>query len=363
MRDKLIRWIIYIAGIVCAFAFLSIRISPGMMNVVLKIKTYPEFEDFTKYGELYMFCMVNDYKEDLPQAQVKYRLSSKNPALSQADILVFGDSQFDHSRHLNVPEALGDTLQKKAYYHRYTMPHWAYVLSLLKANNYRNNGRKPLVFETTERYIHNRFINDPDVFFKDPRSKPKKILALIRDRLFNTEAEYLYNILLKRSYFTTDIYACISTLKFRLFDMISSMTPRYTTGDDNWLFYKDNIDHFYCNYSDKDIETVCDNILKLSGLLKERYDLDFIFLPLPEKYTLYHHIINNDDDSDFLNKVYAGLDKRNVPYINLLRPFKDTGEYVYPRTDTHLNELGVSITVSKVLDLIKNDTTYNYLFN
>ena len=363
MREKRLKWIIYLAGIICTIVFLSIRISPEMMNIFLKIKTYPEFEDFTKYGELYMFCMVNEYKEDLPQSEVKYRLSSKNPPLQEADILVFGDSQFDHSRHRNVPEWLGDTLDKKAYYHRYTMPHWGYVLSILKASNYQNDERKLLIFESTDRFIHNRFINDPDVFISNTRSGFRKTIALIRDRLFNIESEYLFNIILKRSYFTTDIYACIATMKFKMFRMISSMTPKYTRGKDGWLFYKDNIDHFYLNYSEQDIETVCNNIQKLSILLKERYNLDFIFLPLPEKYALYHHIVNNDKDNDFLNEVYAELDKRDVPYINLLTPFSDTNEYVYPRTDTHLNETGTHIAVSQVLNFLKNDTTYNYLFN
>lgn len=363
MREKLLKWIIYITGIACAFVFISTRISPEMMNLILKIKTYPEFEDFTKYGELYMFCMVNDYKEDLPQAKIKYRLSPKHPNLEDADILVFGDSQFDHSRHRNVPEWLGDTLNKQVMYHRYTNPHWAFILSYLQANNYSNTDRKLLVFETTERYIHNRFMDDPDVFFNDTRDKLRKTIALVRDRLFNAESEYLYNIVLKRSYFTTDIYAFISTIKFRLFGFISGMTPKYTTGDDKWLFYKDNIDHFYTEYAEEDIETVCNNIKKLSDLLKERYNLDFVIMPLPEKYTLYHSIVNNEADDDFLDRIYSEFDKRQIPYVNLLAPLKNAGDYVYPKTDTHYNEKGSEIALEELLNELKKDTTYNYIFN
>lgn len=362
-RERHLTWIIYCSGIICAFIFLSVRISPKMMNTILKTKTYAEFEDFTKYGELYMFSMVNDFKEDLPQAKEKYRLSSKQPRLDEADVLFFGDSQFDHSRHKNVPERLNDSLDKKVFYHRYIDPHWAFILSYLEANKYTNDDKKLVVFESTERYIYNRFISDPDVLLSDTRSEKRKMIATIRGRLFNPEAEFLYTILLKRSYITSDIYSLIATIKFRLFGLISSMTPKYTLGDSPWIFYKENIDHFYTDYSDEDISKICDNIKKLAILVKERYNLDFIFVPLPEKYTLYHNKVNNDKESDFLQRVYNGLEQRQVPYVQVLDTLKKSDELVYPRTDTHLNEKGSMITFEKLMDVIKKDTTLNYLFN
>ena len=56
-------------------------------------------------------------------------------------------------------------------------------------------------------------------------------------------------------------------------------------------------------------------------------NLDFIFIPLPEKYALYHRIVNNDNDDDFLIKVYAGLDKRQIQYINLCILFNATVDF------------------------------------
>ncbi|NJK87870.1 MAG: hypothetical protein HC906_19820 [Bacteroidales bacterium] len=145
--------------------------------------------------------------------------------------------------------------------------------------------------------------------------------------------------------------------------MISSSTPKYKLGNEPWLFYKENIDHFYTSYSDDDIRLICDNIKKLSELVKREYNLDFVFIPLPEKYTLYHKIVNNDKESDFLEKVYRGLAERNVLYIDLLDTLKTTHGYVYPRTDTHLNENGSEIAFEKLLNVIQQDTTFNYLFN
>ena len=47
MSEKMLKTLIYIAGAVCLYAFIAIRI-PGLYNMVLKEKQIPEYWENTK---------------------------------------------------------------------------------------------------------------------------------------------------------------------------------------------------------------------------------------------------------------------------------------------------------------------------
>ena len=118
MSEKALRWIINIAGIVCLYVFLAIRILP-LFNGILLEKYIPEYWENTKWGELYYFNMIRHFREkNLPKYRIKYRFTKKNPKVSNADILAFGDSFLDFSRMTTFPEQLSDSLNKKVFYAR-----------------------------------------------------------------------------------------------------------------------------------------------------------------------------------------------------------------------------------------------------
>ncbi len=122
MNEKLLKTIIYIAGALCLYAFIAVRV-PGMFNAVLKEKIIPEYWENTKYGELYYFNFIHQFREDgLPPHSQKYRFSEKHPSVEEADLLLFGDSYFDFTRMKTFPERLGDTLGKRTFYARMDRP-------------------------------------------------------------------------------------------------------------------------------------------------------------------------------------------------------------------------------------------------
>ena len=96
MSEKLLKILIYLAGIVCLFGFISTRYLP-LLNSVLTEKMIPEHWEFTKYGELYYFNYISHFREELPDPIRKYRFSEKHPDFGEADILMFGDSFLDIS--------------------------------------------------------------------------------------------------------------------------------------------------------------------------------------------------------------------------------------------------------------------------
>ena len=167
--------------------------------------------------------------------------------------------------------------------------------------------------------------------------------------------------MLKRSYLTTFIYSEIATIKFDLFKNITSLTPVYLkNGKDSWLFYYDQVNDnktsFYYKHSQAEMDSICDNMSDLAYELKKKYNMTLVYLPMPAKYTLYHTVINNDEYNQFLPRLYDGLKKRNVNYINVYNDFCNSDTLLYYHTDSHWNQKGIDIAYKKTITYLKKDS-------
>lgn len=356
MSEKLLKILIYIAGFVCLYAFIAIRVPP-MFNAVLQEKIIPEYWENTKYGELYYFSFVKHFREEgLPEYHEKYRYTEKHPTLDQADILLFGDSFFDFTRMTTFPERLGDTLNKHAFYARMDRP-----LLYLAEHEYTSSEEKVMIFESAERYIPERFLL-PHTMERppDPRSGIRKQVADVRDFIFTENTDLLYGTLLSRSYMTTGLYSASTTLKFDLFKFITDMTPVYTLEEETpWLFYHDQLNgdpsSFYYQHSQEEIDNYCDNIVDLASKLHTEYNMKMVFMAIPSKYTICHSVVNEDEYNQFLPRLYEGLEARGLPCIQVYEDFVESDELLYYSTDTHWNKKGLDIALNntvKILDTL-----------
>ena len=364
MSEKALKVIIYVAGIVCLYAFLAIRIQP-MFNLVVQEKIIPEYWENTKYGELYYFNFIKHFREkNLPEYHEKYRHSDRHPSMQEADILTFGDSFFDFTRFITFPEQLGNKMDKRVYYERYHDP-----LESLYKEKYTGDRDKVLIYESAERYIPIRFSRTHTINPRiDKRNSLRKKAAAVRDWLFLEDTEAKYTMLLNRSYPTTNVYSTISTLKFDKFGYITSLTPKYTLDYDiPWLFYHEQLNEepssFYYHHTDDEINYYCDNIKDLSEKLDSAYHLKMVFMPIPSKYTIYHNLINNDEYNNFLPRLYAGLEKRGVPVVKLYDDFNNADEIIYLGTDTHWNQKGIDIALKEVISELSSYYSDSYIAN
>jgi hypothetical protein len=92
MKNTIAKWLVSLAGLICLYAFLSVRFE-SLFNIIMKEKVLPEYFENTKYGELYYYNYIKYFRErDLPRYITKYRHTSKHPKMADADILTFGDS-------------------------------------------------------------------------------------------------------------------------------------------------------------------------------------------------------------------------------------------------------------------------------
>lgn len=356
MNEKLLKILIYIAGFVCLYAFVAIRV-PGMYNFILKEKIIPEYWENTKYGELYYFGLVKHFKEEgMPHYNEKYRYTEKHPDVQDADILMFGDSFFDFTRMTTFPERLGDATDQRAFYARMDRP-----LRYLVENQYENTEEKLVIFESAERYIPERFVEAHSMKPPpDPRSGIRKKVADLRDLIFQDNTDVLYSTMIARSYFTTDLYSASTTLKFDLFEYITDQTPVYSLDEEMpWLFYHDQLNgepsSFYYQHSQGEIDNYCDNIADLSAKLYEHYKLKMVFMAIPSKYTIYHTLVNEDQYNDFLPRLYKGLEERGIPYIPIYDDFLEAKaeDWIYYGSDTHWTQKGMDIALNKTLKVLE----------
>lgn len=361
-KTVLLKIAIYTSGVICLYAFIAVR-SVTIFNLGSREKLITGYWDNTKYGELYYFNYVKHFKEKgLPQVGQKFQFSAKQAPLSDADMLIFGDSFFDMCRPTQFPIEVQQRLKKNIHFEYFSFP-----LSFLNQNNYQNNKPKLLILESVERYIATRFMQPqtPD-FTVNTRSPFRNHLSLIKDKIFDSRSEELYDALLKRSYLTTDAYSEIATLKFDLFGYISKLTPKYSFKDTvPWIYYHEevnsNITSFYYQYSDEQIEQISENILLLSTQLKEKYNLQMVFIPVPSKYTICHNRINDDKYNEFLPRLQKKLDEKGVKYIDFYHPFKASKELLYIPTDTHWSEKGLGLAVQLTMEYLeKNNLTGDY---
>lgn len=354
MKHKKLLFLISVLGIICIYAFLAVRIFP-FMNFVLSEKMDPRTHDFKKYGDLYYYNCIADFKKDLPSNVREYATSEKNPAMNNADILTFGDSFFKVSFQKTLPERLSDTLNLKVYSYITEDPTQANPFCELNAANIVKNGNsRYMIFETVERNIAVKFGEKYDVSCTRNEQKKSASQAAI-NFVFKNNSEKLYAVMLKRGYFFNHLYEFFATMRFKLFGYISPLTEKYNNMTrDPWLFYYKEYGTetgcFYYDYRDEEIQTYADNILAMSENLKANYNLDLIFMPIPNKYTIYHSMINKDKYNNFLPRLYSELDKRHVRYVNLYDEFSTSKDTLYYGTDTHWNKKGVDKALELTLE-------------
>ncbi|GAB4322991.1 MAG: hypothetical protein Kow00127_15680 [Bacteroidales bacterium] len=368
MKEKVLKYVIAVGGVIALYAFLAVRILP-LFNLAMVEPRHPEYFEFTRYGEQYYVSYVSHFREILPTPVDKYRLSDRNPDLEDADIIAFGDSFFDFSRQKTVAERLHDSLDVPVH----AVRGW-YPLDYLNSHDFHPGKPRLIIYEVVERNLHQRFIEKHDLNWEGNDYMDISSLSLprrIKHWIFDIKSEELYSLLLQGSWLTTGFYSLFATWKFDLFGFIASRTPVYSLHnkyDTPFLFYditvNDEPTGFYHPHPDSLIDVYCQTLSDLAQQLEERYNLKMIFVPVPNKYTMYYDVVEPDDRyNQFLPRFYRKMDQYGINYVNLYKPFSNSGKLLYYGTDSHWNKNGVDIAVEKILEKVKQEPEYQVLIN
>lgn len=156
----------------------------------------------------------------------------------------------------------------------------------------------------------------------------------------------------EENYLNSSISELISTLNFRIFKQISPLTPKYSLNP-KLLFYRDEVDFYLNQPSLNDIAQIADNLAYISQYLKTNYNINFIFIPMPTKYTIYHRLAGETKENTFFPSLFDELDKHKINYVDLYHPFTNSKEILYLPSDTHWNTSGINIGVSQTVSTVK----------
>ncbi len=84
--------------------------------------------------------------------------------------------------------------------------------------------------------------------------------------------------------------------------------------------------------------------------------IDFIFIPLPNKETVYYELVPFEKQPDFLDSLHFYLTKKGVRTINTKELFdfwKNEGAELYHSDDTHWNKNAANILSDEIIEILK----------
>ena len=105
---------------------------------------------------------------------------------------------------------------------------------------------------------------------------------------------------------------------------------------------------------EKSIRNIVNIINEYNEYFKSRH-ISFLFMPIPNKETIYFDLIPTRPNFTILKQVLKGCKQAGIPTIDLLSAFESSrkiGGNPYQIDDTHWNSLGVDIAAGKSADMI-----------
>lgn len=111
---------------------------------------------------------------------------------------------------------------------------------------------------------------------------------------------------------------------------------------------------------DKQVNTIADRVASIRDLLKNKYNVELIFVIIPNKYSIYNDFIEGSFRADnFLLKLSEKLEKLSVRNIDLYSKYvkyrnEDDSELLYYSDDTHYTKRGKFILVDEIVKKVED---------
>ena len=115
---------------------------------------------------------------------------------------------------------------------------------------------------------------------------------------------------------------------------------------DNSFFFLGDADR---SPSDEDLDALADRLVRYRDFLADR-NIDFIFLPVPNKRTIYYDLVPLDSQPVFLARLIRKLRAEDIRVLDTLELFNlNAGEQLlYFKDDTHWNERATLLAYSEL---------------
>jgi hypothetical protein len=347
--DKIIKSLMFFLGGLATIGFLITKNSAALNRA-----TSGDY----RYGDLYRFSKIEQFR---PEAALPRGKSENQDSIDQgrkqpdrSDVIFLGDSfgfcdWGETPFHMQLQQKLGTSMFSVYNGHHEMYCRDPYLL--LESETNHAGFRRVLVYEIAERSIQWQFEHPISTNEVQPDGA-KAFLAgsweNIRQCVFdNSEAKT--ETLLKHSPLTSPAIVFWNTAEFELFRRIPIETPLYSLKPP-FLFYKDEVASFEAVHDEQLIGKLADNIASLDRNLREQFGCTLVFVPVPNKITIYSRYVIGQPYDDFLPRLCAALKMCGVRTIELLPLFQKQTGLIYWPTDTHWNNQGIRLAVEQTLE-------------
>lgn len=257
----------------------------------------------------------------------------------QYDVVLIGDSNMVGSG-VSQENTLASVLSRKTNLRVYSYASNnvnSNINKVLAEERFRKHPQKVIIVESIERHIQ-----DLPAFEENFTSKR----SVVRLSLFEKPIEKLDSLLK------------MSSIRYGVAIAKEKIKPRsiIVNPDTKMVFYKLALDNqqFNIKYFDRSVKNLIeyDNVLNRKGI-------KFIFLPIPDKETIYYSDIPEEygmfrKESPFLENFIRVLEQNNVTVINTLENFKRNKQKgLFFLDDTHWNEKAVNMTADLIVKEIE----------
>jgi hypothetical protein len=128
------------------------------------------------------------------------------------------------------------------------------------------------------------------------------------------------------------------------------------------LFNKEDIEFDGKVKTNLNYDQFADNVNNIKKVLSEKYNLQLVYIIIPNKYSIYRDILPEQKSYiNFIPLITEKLKKRNVKtedlysiFIEYRKKFPD--KLLYYGSDTHFNEIGQEIFINVIQNLISSTT-------
>jgi len=359
-REKFLVWAILMAFL--SVAALEIAVS---QNAYLwkRLVIDPSHNGQVFNGDLYGMSLVSDFQDRIVELPETDGITT----IDKAKYIPFGDSFF--ATGYDSPPVF-DFLQSKlsggVYYHSFPVDPTPF--SHLSQAGYQKGAPKVLIWETAEFYSIDRALvagASAGLAGTASTSLKAKLSGLI-SRVGNFLAFFKPNrgreeYFVENNILVEPLRAWLKTKAFEWFGDIDGQTPIYSTNP-KMLFLNDDVTFRENTGKIAQIPELADNIAKVALVLKHDYNLQLVYMVVPNKLSVYADWLNQPNPyayDNYIPLLQKALADRGVTYVDVYSAYvqakqKNPSQLLYYPGDHHFTPLGKTILEDALLKKLQS---------
>ncbi|QXE85916.1 hypothetical protein KP003_16370 [Geomonas nitrogeniifigens] len=299
-------------------------------------------------GDQYRMCDLDRFREEIPAGK-----PSAAATLEEADVLTLGDSFFNSALASDIfANELGRRLGGKVHNlatKEFFEPQ-SYPLSYLQHIGYRGDRKRILVLETVERSALER----SGTYNGAGAAAGNELDALAFKVLKNNDVEYFF----KHNVMVGPLESRLKNFRFKYLNIVDKSIGAYSLNP-NMLFYQRDIEFSRVKKTDAVVVAAARDIAKLSATLKERYNIDLVYMVIPDKYSVYRGLVKGAPSYDrFIPRLCSRLTEfgvKNIDVYTLYERYNRPGiPPLYFASDTHYTAHGKAVLAEATANMLRS---------